>query len=238
MSTPYIALYPSDYLADTAHLGLTEHGVYWRMLLHYYQHCKPFPNDLDRINRLILAATPEEKRVTEYILGEFFILHQHEDSCFYWHHARADYEISQAEQKHSSAVERGKKGGRPKKAELYSSLSSAKAGLSSSLSSAKAKPKQPEPEPEPEEKYKPIRAGFEEFWKAYPKKKSKGHAQSAWNKVVCDLQTILETVERQKLTPDWNKEGGQFIPNPATWLNGKRWLDDVDDSVVTHKDWV
>ena len=142
MGTPYIALYPSDYLADTAHLGLTEHGIYWRMLLHYYQHCKPFPNDLEKINRFILASTPEEKRVTEYILGEYFKLVRHEDGSLHWHHTRADKEISAAEYRHLSAVERGKKGGRPSK----------KAELNLSFTSAKAEPKQPEPEPEPEEK--------------------------------------------------------------------------------------
>lgn len=138
---PYIALYPSDYLADTAHLGLTEHGVYWRMLLHYYQHCKPFPNDLEKINRVILASTPEEKRVTEYILGEFFTLKMHDDGVMYWHHSRADWEISAAEARHISAVERGKKGGRPR----------TKAQVKLSFTSAKAQPKQPEPEPEPEQ---------------------------------------------------------------------------------------
>ena len=144
MSTPYIALYPSDYLADTAHLGLTEHGVYWRMLLHYYQHCKPFPNELEKINRVILASTPEEKRVTEYILGEFFTLQRHDDGAMYWHHERADLEISSAESRHLSAVERGKKGGRPRK----------EAELNLGFTSAKAEPKQPEPEPEPEETIK------------------------------------------------------------------------------------
>ena len=149
MSTPYIALYPSDYLADTAHLGLTEHGVYWRMLLHYYQHCKPFPNDLEKINRVILAASPEEKRITEYILAEFFILKTHEDGSVGWHHTRADWEICAAEARHISAVERGKRGGRPrKKAELKLSFTSAKPELKLSLSSTKAEPKQPEPEPE------------------------------------------------------------------------------------------
>jgi len=151
MGTPYIALYPSDYLADTAHLGLTEHGIYWRMLLHYYQHCKPFPNDLEKINRVIIAVTPEEKRVTEYILGEYFILRTYENGVSYWHHARADWEISTAEARHLSAVERGKKGGRPK-AQHNLSFNSAKAELNLSFTSAKAEPKQPEPEPEPEPK--------------------------------------------------------------------------------------
>jgi len=97
MSIPYIALYPSDYLADTAHLGLTEHGIYWRMLLHYYQHAKPYPNDISKIERVILANTPEEKRTTEFILGEFFHLTRDEDGLMRWHHDRADKEIAAAE---------------------------------------------------------------------------------------------------------------------------------------------
>ena len=25
----------------------------------------------------------------------------------------------------------------------------------------------------------------------------------------------------------WRRDGGQFIPNPATWINQQRWLDEV-----------
>jgi hypothetical protein len=25
---------------------------------------------------------------------------------------------------------------------------------------------------------------------------------------------------------EWTKDGGQFIPHPATWLNQKRWEDE------------
>jgi uncharacterized phage protein (TIGR02220 family) len=81
------------------------------MLLHYYQHRKPFPNDLEKVCRAILAASPEEKRVAEYILGEFFILAPDEKGAFQWHHKRAEHEIAAATERHLSAVERGRKGG-------------------------------------------------------------------------------------------------------------------------------
>ena len=39
-------------------------------------------------------------------------------------------------------------------------------------------------------------------------------------------ETILDAVSKQKLWPKWQKDGGQYIPNPATWLNQGRWEDE------------
>lgn len=70
---------------------------------------------------------------------------------------------------------------------------------------------------------------FDEFWAAYPKKRSKGDAEKAWAKLKPDasLQAkILQAVEVAKARDDWRKEGGQFVPYPASWLNAKGWMDD------------
>lgn len=74
---------------------------------------------------------------------------------------------------------------------------------------------------------KPL-PGFEDFWAAYPKKTAKGDAEKAWSKIKpdVDLQAkILKAVASAARSVEWTKDGGQFIPNPATWLNGKRWED-------------
>lgn len=105
-STPWVSLYPSDYLADTAHLGLTEHGVYWRLLLHYYQHRSPLPGDLDKLCRIVLANTPEERRTVEYILTEFFVLTISGDGGRVWRHARADKEIADAQSRQAVNIAR------------------------------------------------------------------------------------------------------------------------------------
>jgi len=73
------------------------------------------------------------------------------------------------------------------------------------------------------------RNGFEDFWKAYPRKVAKQDAERAWGKLKPDaeLQRLIRaSVERHKETRDWRKDGGQYIPYPATWLNGKRWVDE------------
>ncbi len=70
--------------------------------------------------------------------------------------------------------------------------------------------------------------GFSEFWQAYPKKTAKQAAIKAWNKIKPDAelqQAILNALEQQKRSVQWQKDGGQFIPYPATWLNGRRWED-------------
>jgi|GEM_PF-858701 len=70
---------------------------------------------------------------------------------------------------------------------------------------------------------------FDQFWAAYPRKKSKGQAEKAWAKLKPDEQlfcAIMAGLERAKTSAEWQKEGGQFIPYPATWLNAKGWEDE------------
>jgi hypothetical protein len=70
---------------------------------------------------------------------------------------------------------------------------------------------------------------FDSFWAAYPKKRSKGQAERAWMKICPDealFKEIMSGLEKAKISHDWVKDGGQFIPYPATWLNAKGWEDE------------
>ena len=72
-------------------------------------------------------------------------------------------------------------------------------------------------------------SAFASFWSAYPKKKNKGQAEKAFQKLNPDpdlLTLILSGIERAKRTEGWRKQDGQFIPYPATWLNAQGWLDE------------
>jgi hypothetical protein len=76
---------------------------------------------------------------------------------------------------------------------------------------------------------------FETFWKDYPRRIAKGAAFRAWKKIKPDkslVEKILISVHRQKMCPDWKKEGGKFIPHPATWLNGCRWEDETETTTA------
>lgn len=69
---------------------------------------------------------------------------------------------------------------------------------------------------------------FAMFWKAYPRKKDKANAEKAFKKVKVSVDVLIDAIEKQKMTPDWNKENGKYIPYPATWLNGRRWEDEIE----------
>lgn len=68
---------------------------------------------------------------------------------------------------------------------------------------------------------------FDQFWRAYPRKTAKKAAFRAWKKAIDkpSIDVVIASVERQKASDQWIKEGGQYIPHPATWLNGGRWED-------------
>lgn len=70
---------------------------------------------------------------------------------------------------------------------------------------------------------------FDAFWSLYPKKKDKHKAEQKWNKLTeADRQAILDDLPKRKETREWKKEGGQYIPYPTTYLNGRRWEDDIE----------
>ncbi|QKK98421.1 GntR family transcriptional regulator [Pseudomonas sp. 13159349] len=85
-----------------------------------------------------------------------------------------------------------------------------------------------EPVNEPKPTCTSVADGFEQFWKLYPKKKSRKDALKAWNKINPDaeLQVVMITALAQHcVSRDWTKDAGQYIPMASTWLNGERWHD-------------
>lgn len=91
----------------------------------------------------------------------------------------------------------------------------------------------PLPVSESESYPKPARGGFEIFWSAYPKKKSRGQAEKAFSKINPDEQLLalmIASIEQARKSGDWLKDKGRYIPHPATWLNAKGWLDEETEA--------
>lgn len=73
-----------------------------------------------------------------------------------------------------------------------------------------------------------IRERFAEFWATYPKKQGKGAAEKAFLKIspTASLhETMIAAIRAAVLSRQWREQNGRFIPNPATWLNQRRWED-------------
>jgi len=76
---------------------------------------------------------------------------------------------------------------------------------------------------------KPPESRFPDFWQAYPRKIAKTVAQRAWTKAKLDslAEFILADITRRRLDdPSWSEI--QYIPHPATYLNQRRWEDEID----------
>lgn len=92
------------------------------------------------------------------------------------------------------------------------------------------KPLKPTSDKPSRNRHEPLIAdGFASFWSVYPKKVGKGEAEKAWKraKVNGHFEEVMSALAKQKQSDQWARNNGQYIPNPATWINQRRWEDDL-----------
>ena len=72
---------------------------------------------------------------------------------------------------------------------------------------------------------------FDQFWNIYPRKVSKQAAVLAWKKLTPSQQLYEQIIAAVKMSltenPQWLRQNGDFIPHPATYLNNRRWEDEL-----------
>jgi hypothetical protein len=84
-----------------------------------------------------------------------------------------------------------------------------------------------------------LRARFDRFWDSYPRKVGKDAAWAEFKKrnPGDDLtDAMIAAVTLQRASAQWQKEGGQYIPNPRTWLHQGRWEDEPIAAARTSRD--
>lgn len=76
-----------------------------------------------------------------------------------------------------------------------------------------------------------IERDFDLFWAAYPKKVGKKDAlrrfRMALKSGLPPIEVLVASIEKQRDSDQWRRDGGQYIPNPSTWLNQGRWEDEL-----------
>ena len=200
-SLPYMQLYTSDYLADTAHLTTEEHGAYLLLLMNYWQRGKPLDNTDGRLAH-VARLSAERWKAVEPILAEFFMI---EGTT--WVQARIERDLDKIRDKSSKLAANGSIGGSKRQA------------------NAKQMPiyEEEEEDKEEDEDNKKI-SSFDAFWTAYPRKTAKGAATAAWVKALkkATAEEIIKAAHTYRDDP--NREEG-FTAHASTWLNQERWLD-------------
>ena len=206
----------ADYRKDTSHLSLLEHGCYRQLLDQYYLDEKPLPSDLDKLFRLFNAKTEDEKTAIKNVLNDFWT--KTEDGYV---QGRSKNEIKlykdRLETASKSAKKRWDKGSMPSQCQpnanplLTNNQEPRTNNLITNID---------------------IYTDFDQFWSIYPKRTGKAAALKAWNKIRPDISIVLKALAWQKESKQWFEKGGQFIPNPATWINQHRWDDEPPERLT------
>lgn len=216
-----------DFNNATRHLTRIERSIYRDLLELYYDTEKPLTSDFDRLARRCLVDDNDRAAMRD-VLNEFFIL-----SDDGYHNTRADREIAA----YKRMAEGGKRGAEKRWGKGDDSPPIATPSPPHVKANANHEPETINHEPITINQVKPNPTadksasgdGFETFWLAYPKRKAKGDAEKAWAKIrdkPNTLPMILRALAWQTSSAAWEKDDGQFIPYPASYLNSKGWLDD------------
>ena len=234
----YYERHIGDYLKDTSHLSLLEHGVYTRLLDVYYTRESGIP--AGEAARLIGARSRDERSALASVLAEFFELIEGT-----YVQARADREIARFKDKQSKAKRSAKmrwstqqthSEGNANAMRTQSERSPNAVRTQCEGNAPRARPQSPvtsnhnPPLPPRGGGVSEFPPGFAEFWAAYPRKVGKDAAAKAFAKRRVGpelLAVMLAAIAAQRSGEQWAKDGGQFIPHPATWLNEGRWQDET-----------
>lgn len=206
-SLPYMQLYVSDYLADTAHLTAQQHGAYMLLLMNYWQRGKALDNSNERLSH-VARLTPDEWAEAKPTLEEFFIVEGN-----LWTHARVEDDLLKIREKSAKASFAGKR------SVVARELNTRSTNAEQSLNHKE------EDKEEDEDKDINKKDWFVDFWNVYPLKVGKGAAIKAFEKASrrTDAEIIIRGALRYKSDP--NRVQG-YTAHAATWLNAQRWLDE------------
>ena len=253
MSDQYYPFYVGDYLRDTGDLSLLEHGAYHIMLHHYYT-MGGLPADRQKLYRICRAFTPDEQKAIDDITKRYFS----ENGDGNIKNRKAEEVLAERKEFVQKQSARGKAGAEARwsKQALLAPMPAPmlKQRRKTSLPSPPPSPLLPPINIEEDTNVSSSQVNkvdretgehvqkdvqdvpnehFDQFWKAYPKRVAKGRALAAWKKIKKPAETlklILEALDWQKLSHQWTKNNGEFIPNPASYLNAQAWLDEQEDA--------
>ncbi len=223
MGDNYYEKYPGDYLRDTRHLTVTQHGAYNLLMDVYYAKGKPLQADVALLARSVGCQTKLERDAVAVVVAEFFPIS--DDGLR--HNTRCDKEIAKrlefvAEQTRKSALgvaarlSRHQPAGKP---------------TGNPQDNPRLTPPSPSPSPSPTTTPTPKSVeggGFPNFWKIYPRKTGRDAACRAWVSMVQngDVVRIFEALAWQLESEQWTKDEGKFVPNAEKYLFDRLWTDE------------
>lgn len=226
---PFMQLYVSDYLADTGHLTVEEHGAYLLLIMAYWQR-GGLPADEGQLARLARCAPEQWERVRPAVAGLF---------GRGWKHKRIDAELLAVERKSERRAEAGRAGGNAKAANALGSnasdlpeqnpavaLPSSSDTREQNITQVVENPSVDRPKASPSaDPMGGIAAKFDRFWSAYPEKVGKAAARRAFERVAKSRAVTFDALMAGLDRYIAGKPPDRSWCHPTTWLNQGRWED-------------
>lgn len=214
-----------DFNNATRHLTRVERSLFSDAIELYYDTEKPLTSDINKLNRLLLAHSQEEKDALLVVLSEFFTLTDYGYFNKRCHEEIIKYQSfmnSKSKAGKASAEQRAKQKSTGVEQVLNTTATNQYPITINQEPLTIIKPK----DPTNISRINPLDDGFAQFWKHYPKKVGKDKALTAWKKKKPNVIDVIKSLAWQIKCEQWTKDNGQFIPNPATYLNDGRWQDE------------
>jgi len=142
MSFSYLPLYTGDYLRDTRHLSMCEHGAYLLALTHCWDSKGPMPLDERKQFAIVCARSTDEMEAWRRVRNEFFVLM--EDG---WYQPRMAREIERCEAISAARSGAGRVGANARMQAMRERQANAKQMPSNCLASAEQVTLSPSPSP-------------------------------------------------------------------------------------------
>lgn len=218
----YFQLEPNAFLADIDFQAMTaqERGVYFTLILYLYANGGSVGVAKGTLYGLCNYGCDmlEWEQMWDNIKHKFTLNGNGEIT-----HKRVSREIAEAEHRMQTAIESGLRGADKRWGAHRKPIADKdRVPIAKKRKGKVSKEKNTPPNPP---------RGFEAFWESYPRKIGKAKALSVWLKLNPSIELlgrILAAVRQQEKCEQWQKDSGQFIPHPATWLNQGRWDDVVE----------
>ena len=220
-STPFMQLYPADYLAKTMDLTTEQHGAYLLILMTMWQHDASLPDDPAKLAR-IARMTPARFKAVWAEIGRFF-----EADGGRITNNRLSKERQKAVEKSSKRADAGRAGGHAK------ALKENEARLANAMREPRHLPDTRVQKEEGDAYASPCAAGpkapsFDDFWSAWPLGKvGKDAARKAFGRL-SPQQRIGATAHAAEWCGSWRAANPRLNDiHPSTYLNNKRWEDET-----------
>lgn len=225
--------YIGDYLRDTMHLDAEQDGAYRRLIDACWLRNGLLKDD-DFQFAAITKLSPARWKKVRPVIEEFFVV-----EADGWRHKRVSHELQVA----LDNVESRRRGGKLTADKRWGKDSSATSSATVELIAPGLLHGRPSPSPSPSQDIivlpngntpastaksarREVESEFDEIWPLFPRKRDKGHALKAFvvarkTAALADIHEGLVRFSQEAATADPN-----YLPYPATWLTGKRWLDE------------